>query len=88
MTLQERASLQISLKDLKEKYEFHKNEFMNTDEYKKSGFIDKMFLLDEFNESDKIYVLKAEISSIENQLSDFLEKANNQDDENCLNCGS
>ena len=86
LTLQERASLQLSLKDLKEKYQNLFDDYQNSDEYKKANFIDKMMLMDEFRESPSIFSLLNEIHSIENQLSDFINEVNNQDDENCLNC--
>ena len=86
LTLQERANLQLSLIDLKNKYQLKFNNFQNSNEYKNAGFFERMELVDEFNNS--VYILKNEINSIENELNDFLEQANNQDDENCLNCGS
>lgn len=86
LTLQERASLQLSLKSLKEKYQNLFEEYQNSDEYKKANFIDKMMLMDEFRESASIFSLLNEIHSIENQLSDFINEANSQDDEGCINC--
>lgn len=86
LTLQERASLQLSLKSLKEKYQNLFDEYQNSDEYKKANFIDKMMLMDEFKESSSIFVLLNEIKSIENQLSDFMNDVNTQDDEGCINC--
>lgn len=88
LTLQERAQLQLSLKSLKEKYQKSFDDYQNSEEYTKSNFIEKMMLMDEFRESPTIFPLLSEIKSIENQLSDFINEANNQDDENCLNCGS
>ena len=84
LTLQERASLQLALKKLKEQYNKKEEEFKNSKEYTSSDFISKMFLMDEFKENN--FVLTEEIKSIETQLSDFLEEANNQDDEGCINC--
>lgn len=88
LTLQERAQLQLSLNELKGKYQNLFDEYQNSDEYKKANFIDKMMLMDEFKESPKIFTLLNKIKSIENQLSSFMDEMNNQDDENCLNCGS
>lgn len=86
LTLQERASLQLSLKSLKEKYQNLFDEYQNSDEYKKANFIDKMMLMDEFRDSSTIFPLLSEIKSIENQLSGFMDEVNNQDDEGCINC--
>ena len=86
LTLQERASLQLSLTNLKEKYQKLFDDYQNSDEYRKANFIEKMMLMDEFKESSSIFVLLNEIKSIENQLSDFMNDVNNQDDEGCINC--
>ena len=86
LTLQERASLQLSLIDLKNDYQLKLNNFQNSNEYKAAGFFERMELLDEFN--DSVSILKNKISNIEEQLSEFMDEVNNQDDENCLNCGS